>query len=184
LAEFDIAGNDFFGNTGLQYEYVDGGLVNNLEYFYAVSSFSKPDIISEQASIESNMNLSAIVVTPGTAAPSTVTDEIAVIPNPYRGDVAYKNYKPAWEVIPTGDRWHESDRRIQFINIPSPCKIIIYSLAGDRIKTLFHDNPDRGFTDWYLTSDIGQTIASGIYLYSVEDTKNGNTHVGKFVVIK
>jgi hypothetical protein len=184
LAEYDIAGNAFFGNTGLQYEYTDQGLVNNLEYYYAVSSFSKPDVVSEQKSIESNMNLSAVVVTPGTAAPTSVTDEIAVIPNPYRGDIAYQNYKPAWEVVPAGHSWHEIDRRIQFINIPSPCEIKIYSLAGDLITTLQHDNPNRGFVDWNLTSTIGQTIASGIYLFTVEDTKNGDIHVGKFVVIK
>jgi len=184
LAEFDIAGNDFFSNTGLEYEYTDVGLVNNLEYYYAVTSFSKPDIIANQLSIESNMNLSAVIVTPGTAAPTTVTDQIAVIPNPYRGDVSYQNYKPAWEVVPAGDRWHEIDRRIQFINISSPCEIKIYSLAGDLINTLHHNNPDRGYVDWNLTSTIGQTIASGIYLFSVEDTNNGKIHVGKFVVIK
>ena len=184
LTEYDIDNNDFFGNTGLKYEYVDRGLVNNLEYYYSVTSFSKPDIISRQKSIESNINLNSVVVTPGTAAPSTVTDEIAVIPNPYRGDIAYKDYKPAWEVVPSGNSWHESDRRIQFINISSPSEIKIYSLAGDLINTLEHNDPERGFADWNLTSRIGQTVASGIYLYSVEDLKNGKVHVGKFVIIK
>ncbi len=184
LAEYDIADNEFFGNTGLQHEYVDIGLVNNLDYYYTVTSFTKPDIVSKQSSIESNKNTNAALITPGTAAPETVTGEIAVVPNPYHGDVLYKDYKPAWEVVPFNRSWHEADRRVQFINIPSPCEIKIYTLAGDLINTIEHNNPERGFADWNLTSKSGQTVASGIYLYSAEDTKNGKVHVGKFVIIK
>jgi hypothetical protein len=184
LAEFDIADNDFFGNTGLQHEYVDIGLVNNLDYYYTVTSFTKPDVVSKQSSLESAKNTNAKGVTPGTAAPETVTDEIAVVPNPYRGDVVYKEYKPAWEVVPPTRGWHEADRRIQFINIPSPSEIKIYTLAGDLVYTIEHNIPDQGFADWNLTSKNGQTVASGLYLYSVEDTENGKVHVGKFVVIK
>ena len=78
----------------------------------------------------------------------------------------------------------EQDRRIQFINIPTPCEIRIYTLAGDLIQSIQHTNPDRGFADWNLTSNVGQTVASGIYLFSVEDKNNDNIQVGKFVIIK
>jgi hypothetical protein len=163
---------------------VDNGLVNNLEYYYTVTSFTKPDVVSQQQSLESNKNTNAVVVTPGTAAPTTVTDEIAVVPNPYRGDVSYKDYKPAWELVAPGQEWYETDRRIQFINIPSPSVIKIYTLAGDLVQTIEHNDPSRGFADWNLTSMVGQTVASGIYLYTVEDKKNGEVFVGKFVIIK
>ena len=171
-------------NTGLQQSYTDVGLVNNLEYYYAVTSFSKQDTVSLTPSLESSKALSTLAVTPGTHPPETVSKEIAVVPNPYRGDVTYKEYKPAWEIVPSFRQWHEADRRVQFINIPSPCEIKIYTLAGDLINTLQHNNPQRGFTDWNLTSRNGQTVASGIYLYTVEDNKNGKVHVGKFVIIK
>ncbi len=62
--------------------------------------------------------------------------------------------------------------------------IKIYTLAGDLVQTLDHDNSKLGIKDWGLTSSVGQTIASGIYLYTVEDKKNGKIQVGKFVVIK
>jgi hypothetical protein len=78
----------------------------------------------------------------------------------------------------------EQDRRIQFINLPERCEIRIYTLAGDLVNTLHHDDPNRGFEDWNLTSSVGQAISSGIYLFSVEDLKNGEVQVGKFVVIK
>ncbi len=41
-----------------------------------------------------------------------------------------------------------------------------------------------GFEDWDMTSYAVQAIASGIYLFTVEDTQTGKVQVGKFVVIK
>jgi hypothetical protein len=79
--------------------------------------------------------------------------------------------------------WMEQDRRVQFINLPSPSTIKIYTLAGDVIRELKHNDPNRGFIDWNLTSSVGQTIASGIYMFSVQD-KNGSLQIGKFVIIK
>ena len=111
--------------------------------------------------------------------------EVAAVPNPYRGDIAYSSYNPPWEK-PTGDRpwWMEQDRRIQFINLPPLCEIKIYSLAGDLVYTLQHNDPTRGYEDWNLTSSVGQAISSGLYLFTAEDKSNGNVQVGKFVIIK
>lgn len=184
LAEYDIPANQFFLNTGLQYEYTDIGLLNNLEYYYTVTAFSKPDLEIDFPSQESSKNANAKLAVPGTAAPATV-GQVAVVPNPYRGDIAYHAYNPAWEK-PSGtrDRWMEQDRRLQFINLPARCEIKIYSLAGDWIVTIPHDNPQQGYEDWNLTSAVGQAIASGIYLFTVEDITNGKVQIGKFVVIK
>jgi len=184
LAEYDVPQNRFFLNTGLEYEYTDIGLLNNLEYHYTVTAFSKPDEEIDFPSLESSKNANAKTVVPGTAPPETV-GKVAVVPNPYRGDIAYHAYDPPWErPDETRDRWMEQDRRIQFINLPARCEIKIYSLAGDFIATIEHDNPFRGYEDWNLTSDVGQGISSGIYLFSVEDLKSGKVQVGKFIVIK
>ncbi len=78
----------------------------------------------------------------------------------------------------------EQDRRIQFVNLPEQCEIKIYTLAGDLVNTIRHENPSRGYEDWNLTSSVGQAISSGIYLFTVEDMKNGQVQVGKFVIIK
>jgi hypothetical protein len=183
LAEFDRA-DDFYGeNIGLEHSYTDIGLLNNLEYYYSVTAFSKPDSVFGTGFRESSMNANSILVVPGTATPETV-GEVAVVPNPYRADQKYYSYKPAWEKSSIGDIWVEEDRRIQFINLPNPCEIKIYTLSGKYVNTLFHDDPMRGFEDWNLTSHVGQTIASGIYLFSVKDIDNGKMQVGKFVVIK
>jgi hypothetical protein len=182
LAEYDVI-NDQGNNYGLQHEYVDRGLLNNIEYYYAVTSFSKEDTVIGFPSQESSLMRSSVIAVPGTEPPATV-GEVAVVPNPYRGDIAYHTYNPPWEKSPSGRKWLEQDRRIQFINLPQECEIKVYSLSGDFIISIYHSHLARGYEDWNLTSSVGQAIASGIYLFTVEDKLTGNVQVGKFVVIK
>ncbi len=183
LAEYDLI-NQEGHNTGLQYTYKDGGLLNNVEYYYGLTAFSKPDNVINFPSQETSISANALTVIPGTAPPETV-GEVAVVPNPYRGDIAYNSYNPPWE-RPQGNRpwWMEQDRRIQFINLPANCQIKVYTLAGDLVTTIDHTDAARGYEDWNLTSSIGQAIASGIYLFTVEDMHNAKVQVGKFVIIK
>lgn len=183
LAEYDLPDNRYFQNTGLTYQYLDIGLLNNVEYYYSVSAFSKPDSVSRFPSQESSISANAAVAIPGTPTPETV-GQVAVVPNPYRGDIAYHTYNPQWEKPRGRQRWLEQDRRIQFINLPTKCEIKIYTIAGDLVATLKHNDPNLGYEDWNLTSSIGQAIASGIYLFTVEDLLNGKVQTGKFVIIK
>lgn len=183
LGEYDIPNNEYGHNTGLVYEYTDIGLLNNIEYYYAVTSFTKPDNVFPWPSVESSKYQSAVEVIPGPKTPETV-GKVAVVPNPYRGDLVYSSYKPPWEKPPSGREWMEQDRKIQFINLPTRCEIKIYTLAGSYVARIEHDDPIRGYENWNMTSDVGQAIASGIYLFTVEDLVNGKAQVGKFVVIK
>ena len=183
LAEYDIPDNEYEQNTGISYEYTDIGLLNNLEYFYSVSAFSKPDSVTNFPSQESSINANAQTVIPGTPSPETV-GQVVVVPNPYRGDIAYHHYNPPWEKPDgTRQRWMEQDRRIQFINLPAQCEIKVYTLAGDLTATINHYDPNKGYEDWNLTSSVGQAISSGIYMFTVEDN-TGKVQLGKFVVIK
>jgi len=184
MAEYDVPNNNLGFNTGLQYEYTDKGLLNNIEYYYTVTAYSMPDRVINFPSQESALRANAQTAIPGTAPPQTV-GEVAVVPNPYRGDVAYNSYNPPWEA-PKGNRpyWMEQDRRIQFVNLPERCEIKIYTLSGDLVYTILHEDPVRGYEDWNLTSRVGQAVSSGLYLYTVEDMKNSNVQVGKFVIIK
>jgi hypothetical protein len=145
----------------------------------------KEDTVVEFPSLETPLSVNATTIIPGTPPPPKV-GQVAVVPNPYRGDVFYHHYDPPWE-RPTGkwNTWYENDRRVhQFINLPERCEIKIYTLAGNLVNTLQHNDPEKGFEDWNLTSHVGQAIASGIYLFTVEDKKTGQVQVGKFVVIK
>lgn len=184
LGEFDIPDNAYNYNTGLEHKYTDTGLLNNIEYFYSVTAFSKPDSVTNYPSQESSINSNSKTAVPGTEPPVTV-GKVAVVPNPYRGDVDYNSYNPPWEK-PDGTRstWMEQDRRIQFINLPESCVIKVYSLAGDLVRTIKHNDADKGYEDWDLTSSVGQAVASGIYLFTVEDIQNSQVQAGKFVIIK
>lgn len=184
LAEFDVPGDKYGYNTGLQREYTDKGLLNNFDYYYSVTAFSKEDTVADFPAQESSIYVNAKQAVPGTQPPKGV-GEVAVVPNPYRGDIAYQNYDPPWEK-PKGTRenWMEQDRRIQFINLPASCQIKIYTVAGDLVYTIDHNNPSSGYEDWNLTSYVGQAVSSGIYLFTCEDKTNKQVQVGKFVIIK
>lgn len=94
----------------------------------------------------------------------------------------YYDTVPPWEGT-YGRTWTEENRRVQFINLPNPCSIKIYTVSGKYINEIYHNDPFRGVEDWNLTSIAGLAIASGLYLFLVEDS-NDNTQIGKFVIIK
>jgi hypothetical protein len=184
MAQYDVI-DDIPPNTGLTtYEYEEIGLLNNVEYYYAVTAYSKPDNSINFPSQETSTSATALVVTPGTQPPATV-GQVYVVPNPYRGDIAYNSYDPPWEK-PGGSRtqWMEQDRKIQFVNLPHSCDIKIYTLSGDLVYTIRHHEFNKGYENWNLTSSVGQAVSSGLYLFTVEDKTNGKVQAGKFVIIK
>ena len=93
--------------------------------------------------------------------------EEALRPNPYLGYAK-------WET-------RSGERKLQFADIPDNCIIRIYTLAGELIRTINHDD-GTGTQDWDMLSEAGRGIASGVYLYHVE-SQYGN-FTGKFAVIK
>jgi hypothetical protein len=184
LADYGVLNEPSSSQTGIQHSYADAGLLNNIEYYYSITAYSKPDKVINFPAQESSVSANAMEVVPGTAPPSTV-GQVAVVPNPYRGDVPYSSYNPPWEK-PSGSRpwWMEQDRRIQFTNLPQSCDIKIYTLAGDLVNTIRHADVNKGYEDWNLTSSVGQAVSSGIYLFTCEDLASGKVQVGKFVIIK
>jgi hypothetical protein len=109
---------------------------------------------------------------------------VAVVPNPYRGDADYTSATGGYEGSPV--TWDGSKRLIKFIHLPRTCTIRIFSLAGDLITTLTYQAPsslpDLGELTWNLFSESGKPLASGVYVFSVESPLG--TQVGKFVVIR
>ena len=92
---------------------------------------------------------------------------IRVVPNPYI-------VTAAWE-------FRTNVRQLRFMYLPPECKITVYSLAGVKVKEIYHVN-GTGDEAWDLTSDFGEDLAFGVYLYVVSagDAKK----VGKFALIK
>jgi hypothetical protein len=163
-----------------RYTYTDYGLTNGEFMYYAVTAYDSGFAPTGLEPLESSpaINMTRVAPSAGPATDDEMT-EVLVVPNPYRLTENY--YAMGWE-IGSGD----TDRRIDFIQIPAKCKIRIYTVSGDLVALLDHDFPDRSATkhseSWNLVSRNIQAIASGIYMFSVE-TPTGKTYVGKFVVI-
>jgi hypothetical protein len=100
---------------------------------------------------------------------SAMMDEIRVVPNPYI-------VSAAWETDP-------NRLKIQFTNLPSECKISIFNVAGELIKTLHHNSPVIGTADWNLWTENRQEVAYGLYIYVVE-AAGGEKKIGKFAIIR
>lgn len=184
IAQYDLV-NDIGFNTGIpeNYEINDIGLLDYVEYYYSVTAYCRADTAYPWPELESSINANATQVIPGPDSQPKV-GKVSVVPNPYRGDINYNSFDPKWEKNPPGRLWLEQDRRILFINLPMECEIKIYTLAGDLVDTISHNNLVEGFEGWNLTSTIGQTVSSGIYLFTVEDKRSGEVQIGKFVILK
>ena len=184
----DTVDHQIFGsNTGISYTFVDSGLIMGVTYYYVVTAYDLPDPIHDMPSQESALASYVKEVQPGPPPVEDFeTDKPFVVPNPYFGNVDYTTMtSPPWEVPRyPAIGWTEEDRKIMFANIPARCVIRIYSLAGDLVKTIRHEDENKGFAFWDLLSEQHQAVASGIYIYSVENLDTGDIYVGKFVVIK
>jgi len=94
---------------------------------------------------------------------------IKVVPNPY---IAHYS-----AMVETG----EGESVLEFQKVPDKCTIRIYTLAGDLVTTIDHDD-GSGTARWDLMSKDNIQVASGIYLFHVESSYG--EHLGRFAVIK
>jgi hypothetical protein len=168
------------------------GIINGKLYFYAVTAFGLTTInnsitgeteIVELAGLPAAVEAEAVV--PRWDAVEGTCDQVAVVPNPYRGGAD-------WDLIPS--ERDPTGTKIAFRNLPATESTIrIYTLAGDLVKDEVVDGSDsNGTYFWNMITRNGQNIVSGVYLYSVQfDAYNrdgvqydGGTCRGRFVVIR
>lgn len=210
LGEFDKAGNSIGYNSGFQaiqitnengepdsvlvkgkyyhYRFVNTGVKNGWLNYYAVTAFDRGDPNTNLASLESQIYANRQYVYPGVPADSSWTANPAVYPNPYRGQAAWDGY---------GNR----DQMLWFQNLPERAEIRIFTLAGDLVKTIHHDQnysgqdvrniDDRkhprmsgGEHAWDLITEYDQAAATGLYLFTVENLDDSRIKEGKFLIIK
>jgi hypothetical protein len=102
-----------------------------------------------------------------TAGPMPDLERVRVVPNPYRGGEAWDR--------PGGGEVH-------FVNLPSKAVIKIFTVAGDLVAELNHDDRVRDFARWDLRNGEGSDVSSGIYLYRVES--GSFSFQDRFIVIR
>ncbi len=198
MAQWDVkdsVGPSFGYHTGIETTFVDSNLVTDKNYWYAVTSYAIPDayvteyidnsgtVVPETLYATQGRESSLLAARKRVDIPFSVSTEpgkVLVVPNPYRVDQDYTFENGGWEG--REQAWNESKRLIKFIHLPQQCTIRIYSLRGEIIATLHHDDPSLGEMSWNLISDGGRAIASGLYVFSVESQYG--KQIGKFVVIR
>lgn len=207
VAQFDVRDTTGF-NTGLEpalapeplvvdgityrYRHRIEGLRDGFRYWGAITSYDTGDRTVE--SLESGVTQNKFLAIP--SANKSESRRVHVFPNPYRVEAR-------WDagLVPR-------DKVVWFGGLPERCTIRIYTLAGDLVMmrpfdaSVYHTEnvrgiwtPDRNADTgppalsgasfaWDLISDRGQAIASGLYMWSVEDQTGGPVQRGKLLVIK
>lgn len=102
-----------------------------------------------------------------TGGPTANLEQVRVVPNPFRGSAV-------WDA--------KESKEIHFIALPRQSKISIFTVAGDLVRELHHDDPIRDFERWDLKSGSGRDVASGIYIYRVEAASF--SYQNRFIVIR
>ncbi len=150
--------------------------VNGLNYYYTVCAYdpNKPDINltsieSARSNYRRNVDGAPEPVIPRTVSePENNLDNIRVVPNPYRGTAEYEA---------------RYENRLSFIHLPARCKISIFTLTGDLVDEIYHNDVANGAEYWDLVSRNDQQVVSGLYIYVVE-TPDGESKIDRFLIIR
>ena len=95
--------------------------------------------------------------------------QISVVPNPYK----------------ISSRFNESSNsnRLRFTHLPQKCIIKIYTISGEFVDEIIHNDTIDGNEYWDLKNSSGKKVAPGLYIYIVQ-TDNGKSLTGKFAIIR
>lgn len=153
--------------------YIDKNLPFGVGNYYCVTSYDK------DGNESGKVNNTRFPVYPLRAPNTNFPKNVYVVPNPFR---QHSN------LTGTGERY-----RMEFIGIPAKCKIKIYTLNGDVIQEINHDD-GSGSEAWgsikkldYQLNKWTLGIAPGVYLYRVESLVPGHlgeSFIGKLAIIK
>ena len=141
-------------------------------------------------SLESSFVQGAKRTIPGTQA--TNDKEPGVYPNPFV-------LSAAW------DGSTQRTHKINFYNLPAKAEIQIFTVGGDLVASLNHNSSEAnngasigwystfgsdglsqasGEHSWDVLSANKQSIATGLYLYTVKNLDTGVVKTGKFAIVK
>jgi len=140
---------------------------------YAVTSIDTLHLVNNDFT-ESAIDSSEIVTVQPSTGPTTNLEQVAVVPNPFRGSAE-------WDPAP-------GENRIHFIHLPANATVRIYTSNGELVRILTQ-NPGAnlggttGDLAWDTKNADGRKVVSGIYIYQVESPQ-GHTAKGHFVIIR
>jgi len=71
---------------------------------------------------------------------------------------------------------------LRFTNLPERCKITIFTVTGEKVAVINHNDPVSGNVFWDLRTVNNQEVSPGLYIYVVES--EGQEFIGKFAVVR
>ena len=106
-------------------------------------------------------------------ASKTVTSsdlsDISVVPNPY--------------IISSKFNEAVNSNRLRFTHLPQKCTIKIFTISGELVDIINHDDDFDGNEYWDLKNSAGKNVSPGLYIYYVESS-NGISKTGKFAIVR
>jgi len=182
------------GGVYYHYRYHVGNLRDGFRTFVSVTAYDTGD--DQIESLESGTTQNLTLAVPAPSPGEIQGKKVVVFPNPYKVEA----------------RWDAGrlvrDHYLWFANLPPRCHIKIFTLSGDLVKEVefdaatYHGESARGLYNpgsdvdiepptlsgsiyaWDLISREGQAVASGLYVFAVEDAVSGEIQRGKFLVLK
>jgi parallel beta-helix repeat protein len=110
----------------------------------------------------------------GTAVSNNLAN-FSVGPNPFRpNDGNAATGLPYTGAVGTG---------IYFSNLPAGVKIEVFTITGRRVME-FQSAASTGQIQWDVRNQDGRDVASGVYLYRIQDMATGQVRTGKLTVIR
>lgn len=153
--------------------FVDKDLPFGVGNYYCVTSYD------QDGNESGKVNNTRFPIYPLRAPNNEFPKNVFVVPNPFR---QHSN------LTGKGEQY-----RMEFIGIPAICKIKIYTLTGDLVQEIYHDD-GSGSEAWgsikradYQLSKWTLGVAPGIYLFRVESLvagHEGESFIGKFAIVK
>ncbi len=103
-------------------------------------------------------------------------EEIRVVPNPYVAAATWEPRNP----YSSG----RGPRSIHFTHLPKQCTIRIYSVSGELVAVIEHNNPLLdGTAEWNLLTRDNLPVSYGVYVYHI-DAPGVGEKIGRFAIIK
>ncbi len=129
------------------------------------------------------LNLKNLHLNPGAYTVSVTADLFGFLSEPVSARVTLvasslsqaRIYPNPWKIT------QHTGLPVTFDQMPPGSTIKLYTVSGHFIKTLTASG--IGSATWDLTNDTGESVASGIYLYLLNDDQN-NSSKGKLVIIR
>lgn len=178
IADIPVGDPDHWNSFEERYEVDDYLVAMGYGYYYAITAYDEghdtwsvdPSVSVPplESSLYANRSQSAFFTTLRPASETDGLSKVAVVPNPF-----YLN---------SGLSFAGDTKKIQFVNLPSVCTIRIFTVRGDLVKTIEHNDNQSGSASWNQISEYGQYIKSGLYFYHIE-TPDGKETRGKFAIV-